>query len=201
MASSQPRIVYLYFKIKDDVAKNWKDPKEWPAHSSLWVQGNADNQHVLIDLLLEVPRGQPVVRVLELGEHVKQPDISTYRQRVCVGKTTIKNADLLAPGVKNKGTGLVIDAVNQDWKYRVGPKNAGNLNSCHDVLTRIANIPGVSLNPATQKFMDYYNGWTVDESRGGFDITAAIRYVNKAAPKTTFSRDNETKKSYRTQAP
>lgn len=190
-----PRNAFIYFGIKEELKVDWSDPNKWPAYSSLWIDEDTKNGAVKIDVVLEETASQPTLRYLEFpkGSNPRGPDIGTYKRKIPIGKTSVQNADLLNP--QKDGAGILIDAVNEDPTYRVGPKNFEKLNSCHDVLKKIvARADGIQITKGALEWMTYYDNWTKTYGR---DIHSSIRYVRKWAAGAT-KKDNRLIKSYLT---
>lgn len=191
------REAFIYFGIKDELKDDWSNPNKWPAHSFLWIEGDANNGPVKIEIVLEDQKtGQPTLRYLEFakGSDAKGPKIGTYKKQFSLGHTNVQNTDLL--NQQKNGAGILMDAVNQDATYRVGPTNSNNLNSCHNVLKRIvASADGIQITQDTKDWMTFYDNWTKTK---GWDIKSPIRYVRKWAAGATKDDKSSLIKSYPT---
>lgn len=192
------RAVLIFFGIKADLKDDWSNANKWPAHSFLWIDGDANNGAVKIEIVLEDPNtGQPTLRYLEFakGSKAYAPDIGTFLKKFPLGQTSVQNADLL--NQQKNGAGILMDAVNQDATYRVGPTHFKSLNSCHDVLTKIvARADGIQITKGAQEWMTFYDNWT---KTSGTDIDYPIKYIRKWAAGAT-KEDNKLAKSFTTKS-
>lgn len=205
---AEGRQAYVVFKIKGEFEKTWRDPNAWPAHSSLWIDGNAENGAVKIDMTSAGDDyKQPEIWFLEFAKGPRQaPEPKrNFQRKYSIGITHVSNKDLLDS--QKEGAGFVMDAVNKDPRYRTGNACGADLNTCHDFLRRIVGrLIGLQLTPDTNRWMAYYKNW-VRGTDGVWNRDSSIQRVNKYAPeksegkitlmksfKTDNCRDRKTKR-------